>query len=755
MNIVSAAIKSLLVLLFACTATAYAEEPAWPVEGLIDLSSGFCDFRPGHFHGGIDIRTGGKEGRKVFSPVDGYVWRLKYSYIGYGKGLYLKDTEGNIYVFGHLSRLSNNLEKTVKEYQYANRKYCFDRYFEPESLPVKKGELIAFSGQTGYGAPHIHFEKRTPDNLPLNPLVHGFSLSDDYAPEFDKAALMYFDDNTLFPDGKRRIELDVRHDKDNGRYLIDSVVMVQGPIAVAVKAFDRIRPRGPKLNLYSAKLYIDDYLYYENYFDKYSYDETMMVDLLFDYTQETNDDSFWHLMFNPPGKDYSGSKSLYSEGGVFAGQTQYGFGVHNARVEITDAAGNRTDLIFKFVYAPPDRLFETEWISDTLFYLHGKTDIQYLDIDRLLVQGKTGNGSWQKFASGLVEARGHNDFKVTVPRSNNEWKVLKVTLKGMSGWEYDALFMPLNVERTSPYSLKYSLEPDGLLFRIAARRHFVAAPRLEIVHEDGFVLDLPLKQISQNKFAAFYKCRNIASEIIRFDIYDAELIAPTKSYDVDIFPAGIALQPLECGVNGVFGVTADRNDFYRPTVIEVGLHNNWSPDKKHRIGAAYSVIPKTVPLAHDITVWFSGDYSSASRRVCIYRLNKKNEWKPLKTVRADGKLTAESSYMGQFAVLMDDEAPRVKNIHPRNNTTVNRALPGIRFTLSENLSGIEDDNNVAVYLDGEWLIPEYDPELELVTTSPRFELADGKHELKIVVSDRAENERIVHSEFFVNTKKKK
>jgi len=65
-----------------------------PVKGGVDLSSNFCEYRPAHFHGGIDIRTGGKVGRKLFSPVNGYVWRIKYSYNGYGKGLYLKDSDG-------------------------------------------------------------------------------------------------------------------------------------------------------------------------------------------------------------------------------------------------------------------------------------------------------------------------------------------------------------------------------------------------------------------------------------------------------------------------------------------------------------------------------------------------------------------------------------------------------------------------------------------------------------------------------------
>ena len=253
------------------------------MNGDIDLSSSFCEFRPGHFHGGVDIRTGGREGREILAPADGYIWRIRYAYSGYGKALYLKDREGHIYVFGHLSRLANRLERQVHQYQYANKRYYLDRYFPPDSLPVTAGESIAFSGQTGYGAPHIHFEKRTPDNKPLNPLTNGFALKDNVPPIFREMQMVYRDSTSLFPGGTRRRVIPVRFDRERKRYVVDSVYLVQGDIGFAVKAFDQIRYKGPSLNLYRVRLFIDDYLYYENTYEQYDYAETGMVDLLFDY----------------------------------------------------------------------------------------------------------------------------------------------------------------------------------------------------------------------------------------------------------------------------------------------------------------------------------------------------------------------------------------------------------------------------------------------------------------------------------------
>ena len=82
------------------------------------------------------------------------------------------------------------------------------------------------------------------------------------------------------------------------------------------------------------------------------------------------------------------------------------------------------------------------------------------------------------------------------------------------------------------------------------------------------------------------------------------------------------------------------------------------------------------------------------------------------------------------------------------------SYPQISFLVAEDLSGIENQENIKVYLDGRWLIPEYDPELELLKTYPEKRIKDGRHDLKIIVSDRVGNSRTVNTHFFVNTQKK-
>ena len=141
-----------LIVALNVTAADQKQRP-WPVKREIDLSSGFGDLRPNRFHAGVDIRTGGQIGTKIYSPVNGYVWRIKMSYLGYGKGLYVIGDDGHIYVYGHLDNFSSKIDKIVKQAQLKSRRYYLDLTFEKTEIPIKQGEFIAFSGRTGSNAP--------------------------------------------------------------------------------------------------------------------------------------------------------------------------------------------------------------------------------------------------------------------------------------------------------------------------------------------------------------------------------------------------------------------------------------------------------------------------------------------------------------------------------------------------------------------------------------------------------------------------
>lgn len=87
------------------------EAPTPPLDIPLKLSGTFGEFRPTHFHAGLDIKTQGKEGFKVSSIKAGSVRRIKVATTGYGKCLYIQHADGTTSVYAHLknSLLKSNL----------------------------------------------------------------------------------------------------------------------------------------------------------------------------------------------------------------------------------------------------------------------------------------------------------------------------------------------------------------------------------------------------------------------------------------------------------------------------------------------------------------------------------------------------------------------------------------------------------------------------------------------------------------------
>lgn len=176
-------IHALLMLL---SLTAPAESGyVWPLKLEPQLTSSFAEYRPGRFHAGIDLRTNGV-GREVYAAADGYVSRVRCSPYGYGKAVYLQMADGNVAVYAHLSDFYPALAAFVRAEQHGAKSYTVDLQLAPSRFPIKRGQLIALSGQTGIGAPHLHYELRNAAEEPINPTLLGVHWPDSTRPAIRK-----------------------------------------------------------------------------------------------------------------------------------------------------------------------------------------------------------------------------------------------------------------------------------------------------------------------------------------------------------------------------------------------------------------------------------------------------------------------------------------------------------------------------------------------------------------------------------------
>ncbi len=136
-----------------------------PVDTHPALSGNYGELRPNHFHGGLDFKTDQTIGHPVYAFSDGYVRRVGINAYGYGLVLYVEHPDlGLTSVYGHLDTFSKKVWRKVRERQVNEELNNCDINFGPDELPVKYGEVIALSGNTGSsGGPHVHFELR---NIP-------------------------------------------------------------------------------------------------------------------------------------------------------------------------------------------------------------------------------------------------------------------------------------------------------------------------------------------------------------------------------------------------------------------------------------------------------------------------------------------------------------------------------------------------------------------------------------------------------------
>ena len=127
-----------------------------PVDYDIVLAGNFGEPRPWHFHGGLDVKTNNQEGKQIFSIADGYVSRITVNMYGFGNAIYVSHPDGLTSVYCHLKRFADKYEQQLQRTGFRD---TLSLVFPESQFPVRAGDLIAISGNTGHSTgPHLHLE---------------------------------------------------------------------------------------------------------------------------------------------------------------------------------------------------------------------------------------------------------------------------------------------------------------------------------------------------------------------------------------------------------------------------------------------------------------------------------------------------------------------------------------------------------------------------------------------------------------------
>ena len=318
-----------------------------PLSPPIRLSGNFGELRSNHFHSGIDIKTRGVKGKKIFAVADGYVYRIKVTTGGYGKALYIHHPEhGLSSVYGHLKQFEEPLASYVKTRQYDQKSFEIQLFPGKNQFQVKKGSLIAYSGNSGSSnGPHLHFELRSMNNQhPVNPSDYQFPIKDNISPKIFNLAVYPRNNNGYINGRNDKVILDVVSIKQD-HYTIsgDQKIHVSGSIGFGIRAFDFLNHSSNWCGVNSIRLYIDSNLVYKHTIDEFSFQETRYIKSLIDYEEKIRHNRSIQKSFLQPHNELSIYELIKNDG-------YYQFNknaTHQVKYEVKDAYDNTAVLTFK------------------------------------------------------------------------------------------------------------------------------------------------------------------------------------------------------------------------------------------------------------------------------------------------------------------------------------------------------------------------------------------------------------------------
>jgi hypothetical protein len=732
----------------------------WPMKIKAELTSKFCDYRAGHFHGGLDIRTQGRTGLRVYAVESGHIYRVVTSFKGYGKAIYLRLHDNRIVVYGHLKRFADIVENRVFSAQMKSRRYYQDLYFTPTEFRVKNGELIGYSGETGAGAPHLHFEIRSPDNNPINPLLTGLHVGDSRPPEIHRLALKYFKPGYL-PDGSienyELTELLTPARQAEGEYIIKDTVVSDGQIALAVSGGDKIADQGYLYGFYGLKLAVDDSLLFEMRSDSLSYASTRQLNYVRDFElirlykdveKHDNDANIFYRLYVPSLSRQYFWPGYHFNSGIVEAAPEAG-AVRKVTVLAFDEAGNETGLIM-YVRQP-----ELEFSSEGYRECYRDGDIIYFIFQSAIRPEWTilqyRNSPLEPFKTlksslslGSILDGGQYSYADTVTAAiSNSPRTYRLRWCDDSG-------------RTSPWL--YFHETDS------AEQRLTVWGTPDLLKLEYYTNDSPTRLMAhfRNVSSDFYEnLRMVGPRLYRCDLMDRSMAGRLWIgiedngeilYDsiLTLFPimpkmGGIAQSP-----DSTLTIVFEPSSAYNQTYI---FSSNYRKQKTNA-GPAFIFELKPEYLLVDTPIKFIFEINKLelnSGKFGVYgESDGKHDWTFISKIDADN-VEAEGLGLGKIALFEDAQPPTINSISPAKATSSRTPLLSCR--ISDDLSGLSLDNGLSMSIDDQWVPAEFDIDSGAFAYRVKNPLKLGRHKLEIRAVDNQGNSITRTSYFSITVKR--
>lgn len=351
---------------------------ASPLDGETILAGTFGELRSNHFHSGLDIKTKQREGLKVYAAASGYVSRIKIAHFGYGKALYITHPNGYTTVYAHLQRFSDKIESFIKKKQYDQESFEVEVFPSNNELILTKGEIIAFSGNTGSsGGPHLHYEIRDNQERPINPLLFGIKVKDTKKPIVKSIYAYPIDElshvnNSNLKQKLRLIPL------QNGDYKVEDI-KAYGKIGFAINTIDRQDLAANKNGVYKIETTLNGMPNFTINFKRFSFDETKHLNRLIDYPHYSEKKERLQKLFLDTNNPLSMYDNLVDDGYVMV----YDSIASLYKIKVEDFEGNTT-IIDLNINGDTTPISETSTKFTSQYYINREENV-ILEKDKITV----------------------------------------------------------------------------------------------------------------------------------------------------------------------------------------------------------------------------------------------------------------------------------------------------------------------------------------------------------------------------------
>jgi hypothetical protein len=774
----------------------------WPARADPGVTSSFGEYRAGHVHAGLDIKTWGRVGVPMLAVRDGRVMRVRTSPWGYGKAVYLALEDGRTAVYAHLDRFSPEIEELVQDRQLQEGSYTVDIWLDGDAMPVEEGAVIAYSGMTGTAAPHLHFEMRDRNNAPVNPLTSGLNVEDSIPPVVRYLVLRPVGTAARLEGSVRVRRFGVRS-QGNGEYTLRGRPELQGVVAFSVVSHDMMDGVWNRFAPYRMVLEVDGREVFRVQYDQFTYDVSGLVDLDRDWRYMVREGIRAHTLYRQVGN----ALPFYGEYGEGEGYVRnLTPGVHEIHLTVADVVGNESHLRGELlVNRPPGVDLATELVErivpgdeeisaadTTLVVAQLRGEVHDPDGDQTELHVEAyfpgeleadnapdgtlpAGGSWRQVAQDSVTHSG-DSFAIAEAYLDDlrEQGAVGLRLRTTDSWDRSAYSHPVALAVVREFGSAGELDlhvehyESFLILTIRDERGIPGEATFQVRQGELPVQTMAGRQARRHSYVAIYPLRAVKDPaiVIQARLRQIDGISTEETARLHLQPLPASGSSLFRSEDGRLEIEFPRGTFYHDSFLAD------APSDEPVLGDSGELIP--LSMAYELgprDIQFRGQgllkldledlpVGIRDEQVGLYTRTTRNgtpRWVYIGGALSRGGGDAGSPNMleaaiggfGPFAAMADTARPELTLVSPRDGSRLRSARPRIEFRLEDRQTGFSEGGQLVMRLNGAQVIAEYDPFRDRLVFVPRQELEPGDYFLTLDAVDNAGNRALHTSRFTI------